>query len=213
MKLFKPLKIKVKRFNKENPLPRVNPKGDYIDLYLSETATFAAPHTIAKKVKTADDKKVTYYEIGFDQQLLPLGVGMELPGGCFARLVNRSRTGYGYGISLINGYGVIDQPFCGNDDEWRYPAIAWGATTIQGPHDEAVLNAEGNPVLDENGNVIVETKPGERIAQFEICLSQKATVWQKLRWLFSDGVEIVEVDELTGPNRSGGLIKVAEKKS
>jgi dUTPase len=34
-------------------------------------------------------------------------------------------------------------------------------------------------------------------------LSQKATVWQKLKWLFSSGVEIVEVESLSGTNRNG----------
>ena len=33
-----------------------------------------------------------------------------------------------------------------------------------------------------------------------ICLSQKATVWQKIKWLFTNGVKIVQVDELDNNN-------------
>jgi len=45
---------------------------------------------------------------------------------------------------------------------------------------------------------------GDRICQFRIQLSQKATMWQKIKWLFSSGVELVQVDDL-GDNNRGGL--------
>lgn len=44
---------------------------------------------------------------------------------------------------------------------------------------------------------------GDRICQFRIQLSQKATVWQKLRWLFSSGIKFVKVDDLGGTDRGG----------
>ena len=46
-------------------------------------------------------------------------------------------------------------------------------------------------------------KKGDRICQFEICLSQHASIWQKLKWLLSSGIELVEVDELEGVQRGG----------
>lgn len=42
-----------------------------------------------------------------------------------------------------------------------------------------------------------------RICQFRIQLSQKATVWQKLKWLFSNKIELIEVDNLNTINRGG----------
>ena len=42
---------------------------------------------------------------------------------------------------------------------------------------------------------------GDRICQFRIQLSQKATMWQKLKWLLSSGIELVEVDDLSDDNR------------
>ena len=44
---------------------------------------------------------------------------------------------------------------------------------------------------------------GDRICQFRIQLSQKATMWQKLKWLFSSGIELVKVQKLNGNNRTG----------
>lgn len=44
---------------------------------------------------------------------------------------------------------------------------------------------------------------GDRICQFRIQLSQKATFWQKIKWLLSSGVELVKVDNLSSVNRGG----------
>ena len=44
---------------------------------------------------------------------------------------------------------------------------------------------------------------GDRICQFRIQLSQKATMWQKIKWLLSSGIELVEVDDLSDDNRGG----------
>jgi dUTPase len=44
---------------------------------------------------------------------------------------------------------------------------------------------------------------GTRLAQFRVNLSQKATVWQKLKWLFSSGVKLKKVNSLNNPNRNG----------
>ena len=52
---------------------------------------------------------------------------------------------------------------------------------------------------------------GTPIAQFEIVLSQKATVWQKLKWLFSNGIKLQRTDSVSNANR-GGFGTVTEKK-
>ena len=64
----------------------------------------------------------------------------------------------------------------GDNDEWKFPAIAIRETTIE---------------------------KGTRICQFRIQLSQKATLWQKLKWLFSNGRKLVEVDSLNNEARGG----------
>lgn len=64
----------------------------------------------------------------------------------------------------------------GNGDEWKFPAVAIRPTSIE---------------------------KGTRICQFRVQLSQKATMWQKIKWLLSSGIELVEVGNLSNTNRGG----------
>lgn len=107
---------------------------------------------------------------------IPLGVAMQLPAGFEAIVASRSSTFWDYHIVETNGIGVIDHTYCGNHDEWKMPVIAFRDT-----------------VIPEH----------TRICQFRIQLSQKAKWWQKLMWLFTDGIEFVRVKDLTAPDRGG----------
>ena len=83
-------------------------KGDWIDLRLAETVTL---------------KKGEY-------QLLSLGVSIKLPKGYEALVAPRSSTFKNYGILLANSIGIIDETYCGNNDIWRFPALATRDITI-----------------------------------------------------------------------------------
>lgn len=113
--------------------------------------------------------------------LVSLGVSMKLPSGCYARVYDRSSTPLKKGYLLANSIGVIDHSYGGNKDVWKYAALA-------------VSHKEDN---------VVTIKEGDIICQFEICLSQKATVWDKLKWLFTSGYEFEYVDDLGNENRGG----------
>lgn len=167
------LKIKVKRLNKNIELPKIIDKGDWIDLRAAETVELEAPRAgRLYKTKNGESQR----GVVFDSKLIGLGVAMQLPKGFEAVALSRSGTHNNFGIILANGEGVIDQPYCGDNDEWKYKAIAFQKVTIN---------------------------EGDRICQFRIQLSQKATMWQKLKWLFSSGVKIVEVEHLNNTNRGG----------
>lgn len=170
------LKIKVKRLNTLLDLPKVTKKGDWIDLRASENIVMHAPQADTLKRHKVDGKEESHRDVKFDFKLIPLGVAMQLPKGFEAVVLARSSTPKNFGIITANSEGVIDNTYCGNNDEWKYPAIAVRDTTI---HE------------------------GDRICQFRIQLSQKATFWQKIKWLFSSGVEIIEVDELSDSDRGG----------
>lgn len=107
---------------------------------------------------------------------LDLGIAAQLPEGYEVIIAPRSSNPTKKGIILANSIGVIDNSYSGNEDWWGFTALALRDTIINN---------------------------GDRIAQFRIQLSQKATFWQKLKWLFSSSVELVEVDNLTSPNRGG----------
>lgn len=147
------LKIKIKTFG-EQVLPEVIDKGDWIDLRSNEEVLF---------------------EKG-DYKLISLGVAMELPKGFEAIVVPRSSTPKNFGIMCANSFGVIDNSYSGDNDEWKFPAIAIRKTVL---------------LMDE------------RICQFRIQLSQKATFWQKLKWFFSNGIKIERVEKLNTINRGG----------
>lgn len=62
--------------------------------------------------------------------LIPLGIAMELPKGYEAHVVPRSSTFKHFGIIQTNSMGVIDESYCGDKDEWFFPALAVRDTEI-----------------------------------------------------------------------------------
>lgn len=170
------LKIKVKRLNKNISLPHIIEKGDWIDLKAAETVVLEAPQSGTLKTTTIDGVKVSHRDVTFDNKLIKLGVAIQLPKGFEAVLLPRSSTYIKFGVIAGNSEGIIDQSYCGDKDEWKFSAIA----------------------LE---NVIIEE--GDKICQFRIQPSQKATMWQKLKWLLSSGIKIVEVESLSSHSRGG----------
>lgn len=59
-----------------------------------------------------------------DFKLISLGVSMQLPEGYEAHVVPRSSTFKNWGILQTNHMGVIDESYCGDDDVWKFPALA-----------------------------------------------------------------------------------------
>ncbi|MBQ9157010.1 MAG: dUTP diphosphatase [Eubacterium sp.] len=62
--------------------------------------------------------------------LIPLGVAMELPAGYEAHIVPRSSTFKNFGIIQTNHMGVVDESYCGDNDQWFMPALAVRDTEI-----------------------------------------------------------------------------------
>lgn len=63
-------------------------------------------------------------------KLIPLGVAMQLPDGFEAHIVPRSSTFKNYGIIQTNHMGVVDETYCGDQDQWFFPAYAMRDTKI-----------------------------------------------------------------------------------
>lgn len=169
-------KILIRRINQNLQLPQIISKGDWVDLRASETVRFRAPQAGTLKSRNINGQEEKYRNVTFDLQYIPLGVSMKLPGGLEAILASRGSTPKGMGIMCANSFGVMDNSYSGNDDEWKFVAIAIRDTTIT---------------------------EGERFCQFRIQLSQKATMWQKIKWLFTSGIELVETDKLPDKDRKG----------
>lgn len=168
------LKIKVREITK-GCMPEINPKGDLIDLRAADNYEFKAPQSGVLKRTQVNGETESHRDVTFDEQMVRLGVAMELPKGMMAKLRGRSSLTKKHGVMLACS-GEIDNCYNGNNDEWLLRLIAIKEGFIE---------------------------KGTRIAQFEVVPSQKATMWQKLKWLFSSGVKLVQVDKLENKDRNG----------
>lgn len=54
-------------------------------------------------------------------KMIPLGVVMELPKGYEAHIIPRSSSFKRYGFIQTNSMGLIDESYCGDNDEWKLP--------------------------------------------------------------------------------------------
>lgn len=103
------MEIKIKYFtDKIDKLCYIDSKSDWIDLHASETI----------ELKAGEFK------------LIPLGVAMQLPEGYEAHIVPRSSTFKHFGIIQTNSFGVIDESYSGDQDEWKMPVYATRDTVI-----------------------------------------------------------------------------------
>ena len=101
--------IKIKYFTDQiEPLTYIEGKSDWIDLRAAADVTL---------------KKGEF-------KLIPLGVAMELPEGYEAHVVPRSSTYKNFGVIQTNSMGVIDESYCGDNDQWFFPAYALRDTKI-----------------------------------------------------------------------------------
>lgn len=170
------LKIKVKRLNKSLELPAIINKGEWVDLRAAEEVKLSAPQAATLKRHKINGVEQGHRDVSFSIVNIPLGIAVKLPKGFEALILARSSTPKNFGIITANAMGIVDNTYSGNNDEWKYPAIPIRDTTI---------------------------KEGDRVCQFRIQLSQKATIWQKIKWLLSSGVKFIEVDNLNNPDRNG----------
>lgn len=103
------MEIKIKYFtDKIDKLCYIDGKSDWIDLRAAETV----------ELKAGEFK------------LIPLGIAMQLPKGYEAHIVPRSSTFKNFGIIQTNHCGIVDETYCGSNDQWFMPAYALRDTTI-----------------------------------------------------------------------------------
>ena len=99
--------IKIKYFTDIEQIEKIS-QGDWIDLRVAETVSLSKG----------------------EFKLISLGVGMILPDGYEAHIVPRSSTFKKFHIIQTNHMGIIDNSYCGEQDEWKFPALAVEDTII-----------------------------------------------------------------------------------
>lgn len=102
------MQIKIKYFTDQiDKLAKIT-QGDWIDLRSAETIALKAG----------------------DFKLIPLGVTMQLPAGYEAHIAPRSSSFKNWGILQTNSIGIIDNSYCGDNDQWLMPVYATRDTII-----------------------------------------------------------------------------------
>lgn len=126
--------IEIKYFDNEIDKIEKIDKGDWIDLRSAETV----------ELKTGE------------YRLIPLGIGMKLPTGYEAHIVPRSSTFKSFGVIQTNSFSIIDASYCGDNDQWHFPAFALRDTIIH---------------------------KGDRICQFRIMKKQPEIKFEEVEYL------------------------------
>ena len=124
-------------------MERINYKMDINECAINDAQHI--PLTINIKYSSDDLIRVKKIEIGDwidlraaeDVQLvagcfykISLGVAMALPKGYEAIVAPRSSTFDKWGIIMVNSIGIIDNSYCGNNDIWSFPALAFKTCAI-----------------------------------------------------------------------------------
>lgn len=105
---YRGIEIPIKYFSEVEKICKLD-VGDWIDLRAAEDVVLKSG----------------------EYRLIRLGVGMILPDGYEAHVVPRSSTFKNFGIIQANSFGVIDNSYSGDADEWHFPAIALRDTEIK----------------------------------------------------------------------------------
>ncbi len=153
--------------------------GEWYDLKTTEDIKLKAPQANKMHIRNKgkeNEAEIRTRDVDFYSTLIPLGVAMEIPEGYEAVIAPRSSSFLKWGILQTNSIGIIDSSYCSDKDEWKMPVVATRTITIP---------------------------KGTRICQFRIQLSQKATIWQKIKWLFSKKAKLEQVFSLENEERGG----------
>lgn len=94
-------KLRIKRFDKELPMPQYKTKGAVCFDCHVRTETIVQPNT---------------------PMLIPLNIALKPPKNHFVMLVTRSSF-YKRGLIVPSGVGIGDEDFCGDNDEYNLPVL------------------------------------------------------------------------------------------
>lgn len=97
----------IKRIDKKLPLPEFKTKG-----------------AIGFDLVAREDVEIPSFEV----RLIPLNVAVKIPSGYGLFLLPRSSTPLKKGLLIPNGVGVIDQDYCGNEDELKLQVLNFTKT-------------------------------------------------------------------------------------
>lgn len=138
--------VVVKYFDNNLPKLEITEKGDCIDLRVSKVYRMKSHSGLPMKDK--EEVEFPYHYHNDDVLFFKLGVGMKLPEGFKANVYPRSSTFKNYGFILTNSVGIIDNSYCGSDDEWCAMVYCTREGVIN--YGDRILQFEPVPVYTHN---------------------------------------------------------------
>ena len=96
------MKVRIRRLRPDIPLPR-----------------YETDHAAAFDLSAAEDVVVEPGRVA----LVPTGLVVEVPAGMFLGIFARSSTPLKRGLMVANGVGVIDEDYCGPNDELKVQVL------------------------------------------------------------------------------------------
>ena len=102
-------KLEIRYFSENYPRLKVERVGNWIDVYSNEEKEL---------------EPFTHYLIG-------LGFSIKLPANYEALLLPRSSSFKRWGFLVANSMGVIDETYCGSDDEWKLSIFSFFSKKIE----------------------------------------------------------------------------------
>lgn len=103
--------ISIKYFDENVPRIEKFEQGDWIDLRICDAVI-----NNSRPVDWSESTPILLQR--WDEVKFSLGIGMKLPKDCEAHIVPRSSTFRKFGLILVNSMGIIDESYCGDEDQW-----------------------------------------------------------------------------------------------
>lgn len=127
------MKVKIKRIDETLELPEFKTNGSIgFDLVARETTEIPAGEV----------------------RLIPLNIAVATPKGYGLFLLPRSSTPLKKGLLIPNGVGIIDQDYCGDDDELKLQALNFTKKKVTVERGERIAQAVFAKVLIPEFSVV-----------------------------------------------------------
>lgn len=123
-------KVKIRKVRDNAQIPQ-SKNGNWYDCYISKVSKVPNSKLDWNQAnERAIDKGALVYNAG-DVIVVYLGFATDIGKGYEGHLISRSSTFTNYGLILTNCIGLIDDSYCGDNDEWRAVFYATRAGVIR----------------------------------------------------------------------------------
>lgn len=144
----KTIKMRIKYFEGATKLQKIT-KGNWIDVYAN---------------------KDVFVPIN-ERAMIPLGFALELPKGWEGHIVPRSSTFKTWGVIQTNSFGVIDDTYIGDGDEWNIPVYCLQSKEYEFTEEEVKAKIGTISTIKHKNNNIIYSSIRDDENDFKKCIT------------------------------------------